>query len=103
MPGRSAPRRQIRDYLSALGLSDVVESASGKVQLDTIFVDEGFDSLDAESGTGTLDQVLDVLNKLVSQCRAVGLISHVREVQETIPNGFYVDLTGSTIQARSSF
>ncbi|AUW47163.1 AAA family ATPase [Rhizobium leguminosarum] len=89
----------------ALGLADVVESASGKVQLDTIFIDEGFGSLDAENGTGTLDQVLDVLNKLVSQRRAVGLISHVREVQESIPNGFYVDRGpwGSTIQTRSAF
>jgi exonuclease SbcC len=89
----------------ALGLADVVESSSGKVQLDTIFIDEGFGSLDAENGTGTLDQVLEVLNKLVSQRRAVGLISHVREVQEAIPNGFYVDkgLSGSTIQTRSTF
>ncbi|MBX9457595.1 MAG: SMC family ATPase [Rhizobium sp.] len=72
----------------ALGLADVVESASGKVQLDTIFIDEGFGSLDAESGTGTLDQVLDALNTLVSHRRAVGVISHVREVQDAIPNGF---------------
>jgi DNA repair protein SbcC/Rad50 len=88
----------------ALGLADVVESSSGKVQLDTIFIDEGFGSLDAESGTGTLDQVLDVLNTLVSNRRAVGLISHVREVQEAIPNGFYVDrgLSGSTIQTRNA-
>lgn len=82
-----------------------MESSSGKIRLDTIFIDEGFGSLDAESGTGTLDQVLEVLNKLVSQRRSVGVISHVREVQESISNGFYVDkgLSGSTIQTRSVF
>ncbi|MCC5969265.1 MAG: SMC family ATPase [Pararhodobacter sp.] len=86
----------------ALGLADVVESASGKVRLDTIFIDEGFGSLDTENGSGTLDQVLQVLNALVSQNRAVGLISHVPLVQEAIPNGFYIrkGLSGSHVEAR---
>ena len=81
----------------ALGLSDVVESVNGKIHLDTIFIDEGFGSLDTENESGTLDQVLQVLTKLVSQRRAVGLISHVRLVQEAIPNGLYVrkELNGS--------
>jgi DNA repair protein SbcC/Rad50 len=51
----------------ALGLADVVESTSGKVRLDTIFIDEGFGSLDTKNGSGTLDQVLHVLNSLVRQ------------------------------------
>ena len=86
----------------ALGLADVVESASGKVRLDTIFIDEGFGSLDTENGSGTLDQVLHALNTLVSQNRAVGLVSHVPLVQEAIPNGFYVrkGLAGSSVEAR---
>lgn len=86
----------------ALGLADVVEGASGKVRLDTIFIDEGFGSLDTENGSGTLDQVLQVLNDLVSQSRAVGLISHVPLVQEAIPNGFYVrkGLSGSSVEER---
>ena len=86
----------------ALGLADIVESASGKVRLDTIFIDEGFGSLDTENGTGTLDQVLNVLNSLVSQNRSVGLISHVPLVQEAVPNGFYVQkgLSGSTVESR---
>ncbi|PKP71934.1 MAG: hypothetical protein CVT83_02485 [Alphaproteobacteria bacterium HGW-Alphaproteobacteria-5] len=86
----------------ALGLADIVESASGKVRLDTIFIDEGFGSLDTESGSGTLDQVLKALNSLVSQNRAVGLISHVPLVQEVIPNGFYVRKhhAGSSVEAR---
>lgn len=86
----------------ALGLADVVESTNGRVQLDTVFIDEGFGSLDTEQGAGTLDQVLQVLNGLVSQNRAVGLISHVPLVQEAIPNGFYVHKRagGSRIEAR---
>lgn len=88
----------------ALGLSDVVESVNGKVRLDTIFIDEGFGSLDTENESGTLDQVLQVLTDLVSQNRAVGLISHVPLVQEAIPNGFYVrkELQGSRVEARGA-
>lgn len=86
----------------ALGLADVVEAASGKVRLDTIFIDEGFGSLDTENGSGTLEQVLQVLNSIVRQNRAVGLISHVPLVQEAIPNGFYVrkGMSGSSIEER---
>lgn len=87
----------------ALGLADSVESTSGKVRLDTIFIDEGFGSLDTENGAGTLDQVLQTLTDLVSQNRAVGLISHVPLVQDRIPNGFYIRKKpgGSTIEARN--
>ncbi len=86
----------------ALGLSDIVEASSGNIHLDTIFIDEGFGSLDTENDSGTLDQVLQTLTNLVSQNRAVGLISHVPLVQQTIPNGFYVrkTLTGSYIETR---
>ncbi len=84
----------------ALGFADVVESASGKVCPDTIFIDEGFGSLDTENGSGALDQILHVLNNLVKQSRAVGLISHIPLVQEAIPNGFYVrkSPTGSAVE-----
>ena len=86
----------------ALGLADVVESESGKVRLDTIFIDEGFGSLDTSNGSGTLDQVLQELNSIVSQSRAVGLISHVPMVQEAIPNGFHVikGLGGSAVKEK---
>lgn len=87
----------------ALGLADVVEGASGRVRLDTVFIDEGFGSLDTDGGAGTLDQVLQVLAGLVSRNRAVGLISHVPLVQEAIPNGFTIrkDLTGSRVEERT--
>jgi len=92
----------IAAFALALGLADVVESASGKVRLDTIFIDEGFGSLDTENGSGTLEQILQVLNDLVRKTRSVGLISHVPLVQEAIPNGFYIrkDLAGSKVETR---
>jgi len=77
----------------ALGLADVVESLSGKIRMDTIFIDESFGSLDTENGAGTLDQVIQVLAALTEGNRAVALISHVGLVQETIQQGFYVRST----------
>lgn len=87
----------------ALGLSDVVESTRGNVRLDAIFIDEGFGSLDGDSDDGTLEQVLETLLDLVGRNRAVGLISHVPLVQQTIPNGFWISKTptGSSIEMRA--
>jgi exonuclease SbcC len=82
----------------ALGLSDVVQSLVGGIRLDTIFIDEGFGSLDTE----TLDQALQTLQDVVGESRAVGIISHVELVQQAIPNGFQIrkTLTGSHIVAQ---
>jgi exonuclease SbcC len=63
----------------ALGLADVVQSLNGGVQLDTLFIDEGFGSLD----TGTLDRAMDLINQ-IAEHRAVGLISHVEAMQKAI-------------------
>ena len=86
----------------ALGLSDIVEMTNGAIRLDTIFIDEGFGSLDTENDAGTLDLVLQVLQNIVGERRAVGLISHVPLVQQAVPNGFTVHKgsNGSTIEAR---
>ncbi|MCC0009266.1 MAG: SMC family ATPase [Hyphomicrobiaceae bacterium] len=86
----------------ALGLSDIVESTRGNVRLDAIFIDEGFGSLDSADDAGTLDQVLQSLTELVGKRRAVGLISHVPLVQQTVPNGFWVKSSrrGSRIEER---
>lgn len=86
----------------ALGLSDVVEMTNGAIRLDTIFIDEGFGSLDTENDAGTLDQVLQVLQNIVGERRAVGLISHVPLVQQAVPNGFTVHkgANGSQIEVR---
>lgn len=64
----------------ALGLADEIQSAAGGVQLDTMFVDEGFGSLDEES----LQQALRALNELSEGRRLVGIISHVGELKEKI-------------------
>ncbi|SEO70001.1 AAA family ATPase [Trujillonella endophytica] len=65
----------------ALGLADVVTAESGGVQIDTLFVDEGFGTLDA----GALDAVMDVLDDLRRGGRTVGVISHVEELRTRIP------------------
>jgi exonuclease SbcC len=87
----------------ALGLSDIVEMTNGAIRLDTIFIDEGFGSLDTENDAGTLDQVLQVLQNIVGERRAVGLISHVPLVQQAVPNGFTVHkgVNGSQIEIRT--
>ena len=64
----------------ALGLSDEIQSSAGGVQLDTMFVDEGFGSLDEES----LQQALRALGDLSAGNRLVGVITHVAELKERI-------------------
>ena len=64
----------------ALGLSDEVQAAAGGIQLDTLFVDEGFGSLDSES----LEQAYKALAGLTEGNRLVGIISHVSELKERI-------------------
>ncbi len=64
----------------ALGLADVVQSYSGGISLDTLFVDEGFGSLDPES----LDSAIECLTEIQKTGRLVGVISHVTEIKERI-------------------
>ena len=79
----------------ALGLADVVAHEAGGADLQTLFVDEGFGSLDAE----TLDDVLDILDSLRENGRAVGVVSHVAEMRDRIPTQLVVTKarTGSTL------
>ena len=65
----------------ALGLADVVAAEAGGSRLETLFVDEGFGSLDER----TLDEVLDVLDGLREGGRTVGIVSHVAELRQRIP------------------
>lgn len=88
----------------ALGLSDIVEMSHGRIRLDTIFIDEGFGSLDTENDSGTLELVLQVLQEIVGKSRAVGLISHVPLVQQAVPNGFSIvkGVDGSRVERRAA-
>ena len=65
----------------ALGLSDVVQAYAGGIRLDTLFIDEGFGSLDPES----LDLAIRTLTDLQQSGRMIGIISHVTELKEQIP------------------
>jgi len=79
----------------ALGLADVVAHEAGGTEIDTLFVDEGFGSLDAD----TLDEVMDVLDQLRSGGRAVGIVSHVGDLRARVPAQVHVRKTptGSTL------
>ena len=70
----------------ALGMADEIQASSGNIRLDTMFVDEGFGSLDDES----LQQAIRVLSELSEGNRLVGIISHVGELKNRIDNQIVV-------------
>lgn len=78
----------------ALGLSDEIQSSAGGIRLDTMFVDEGFGSLDEES----LNKAMGALGDLAQGNRLVGIISHVSELKEKIDKQIVVrkDRTGGS-------
>ncbi|WP_127782203.1 SMC family ATPase [Rhodococcus sp. X156] len=84
----------------ALGLAEVVAAEAGGILLDTLFIDEGFGSLDAS----TLEEVMAVLDELRAGGRVVGLVSHVDELRQRIPNRLLVckGRTGSHLQMSSA-
>ena len=71
----------------ALGLADVVRAESGGIDLGTLFIDEGFGTLDAD----VLDEVIDVLDGLRDGGRAVGIVSHVSELKMRIADRIKVE------------
>lgn len=74
----------------ALGLSDEIQAAAGGIQLDAMFVDEGFGSLDDEA----LNQAMKALIDLTEGRRLVGIISHVKELNEQIDKKIVVSKAG---------
>ncbi|MDD7653016.1 MAG: SbcC/MukB-like Walker B domain-containing protein, partial [Firmicutes bacterium] len=78
----------------ALGLSDEVQSSAGGIRLDSMFIDEGFGSLDEDS----LQQALQALADLGEGSRLVGIISHVGALKERIDRQILVtkDRTGGS-------
>ena len=77
----------------ALGMSDEIQSQAGGIQIDTMFIDEGFGTLDQDS----LNNAIQTLMNLSGENRLVGIISHVKELKERIHKGIIVtkDLHGS--------
>ena len=65
----------------ALGMADVIQSAQGSVQIETMFIDEGFGTLDGEA----LQKAIDVLIDLQKSGRLIGVISHVEELKAQMP------------------
>ncbi len=84
----------------ALGLADAVREEAGGLDLGTLFVDEGFGSLDEDS----LEQVLTVLDGLREGGRAVGVVSHVADLRTRIPHQAVVlkSSGGSTVEVRTA-
>ena len=83
----------------ALGLSDVIQNYSGGINIDAIFIDEGFGSLDAESR----ELAINTLNTLSNGNKIIGIISHVSELKERIDKKIIVSKTkdGSVVEIES--
>lgn len=75
----------------ALGLSDIVQAYAGGIRLDTMFIDEGFGTLDSES----LDQAVECLIEIQKTGRLVGIISHVDDLKERIKTKLEITSTNS--------
>ena len=79
----------------ALGLSDEIQSCAGGVKLETMFVDEGFGSLDSDS----LEQAMNALNSLADSDRLIGIISHVDALKSRIDNQIVISKDPSGISS----
>ena len=71
----------------ALGLSRMIQEYPGRIELNTLFIDEGFGSLDSQS----LDQAMNCLMELHQDNKLIGIISHVSELKDRIDRQIIVD------------
>ncbi len=93
----SGGERFLASLSLALGMSDEMSGATGAIDIDTLFVDEGFGTLDQD----VLQNAIDCLQDLTGDHRLVGIISHVEELKDRIPNKIVVTYDkekGSTLQ-----
>lgn len=75
----------------ALGMADMIQTYAGGVEIEALFIDEGFGNLDAQS----LEQALEALQTLVTDHRSIGIISHVEELKERIDHQILVKQTST--------
>ena len=72
-------------------MADIIQAYAGGVEIEALFIDEGFGSLDAQS----LEQALEALQMLVTDQRSIGIISHVEELKERIDHQILVKQTST--------
>lgn len=75
----------------ALGLAEVIQNQAGGIAIETLFIDEGFGSLDEEA----LEMAMEALEGIENAGRMIGIISHVRELKERIPQQIIVETSGT--------
>lgn len=75
----------------ALGLAEVIQNQAGGIAIEALFIDEGFGSLDEEA----LEMAMEALEGIENAGRMIGIISHVRELKERIPQQIIVETSGT--------
>ena len=80
----------------ALGMADVIQNTAGNVQIDAMFIDEGFGSLDEESR----GRAVSILKELAGGRRMIGIISHVTELKEQMDRKLVVEKTNRGSRVR---
>jgi exonuclease SbcC len=93
-PVSVAAARAVLEKAPGLRVVDVVQAYAGGIRVDTLFIDEGFGSLDAE----TLEYALATLASLRDEGRVVGVISHVDEMQRAIPAQLRIVRRGDAVR-----
>lgn len=80
----------------ALSLAEVVQSLFGGIELSSLFIDEGFGTLDFD----TLDSAVALLDSIQSDGRSIGIVTHVDQMQKTLPIGMKIHKTarGSSME-----